>query len=168
MYLIITSFSLVSAAYCINAQSIDWLNHSELKWRVNNTAMTDIHNGRQYALFSWLLSCSSASSIPDPTAKLLSYATIYSLCSPAWKLASLRFTAQCCSPSPSLWSNSPKQLFWDPPGPHKWLFCVATEKSHAVGTALHIRLAFCRVLSQWSSTGRHAPCCNLMVSCFVT
>lgn len=71
-----TSFSLLSATNHINAQSIDWVNPSELKWRVSNTAVIDTHNGRPYALLRWPLSFSPAPATPDPITKLLSHAAV--------------------------------------------------------------------------------------------
>lgn len=64
-----SSFSLLSAASCINAQPLCWANPSELKGGVNDTAMGA---GGQWALFHWPWSLSSASSLPDPVPNLLS------------------------------------------------------------------------------------------------
>lgn len=73
MYLIITSFSLLSAANCIHVQPTAWINPSELGG-ANNTAMVDIHDREQDVLLCWPLPFSPASTTRDPTANLPSHA----------------------------------------------------------------------------------------------
>lgn len=89
-----------------------------------------------------------------------------SSCSPAWEYSWLGFSLQSCSHSLSPWSTCPKWLtclICGPPAPPKWQFREATEKKPYCRVCLTHQLAFCRILSQWSSTGKHTPCCNLRV-----
>ena len=146
-----TSFSLLSAANCINAQSIAWLNPSELKWRVSSTATTDIHDGKQYALFHRPLPFSPASAASDPSTKLLSHAAV------AFPHALLPGNCH------DLDSHQLTCLSCVHQHHQNGFFCVATGKSHTAGAVLHIRLAFYRILCLWSSARKYTPCCNLRI-----
>lgn len=150
-------FSLLSAANCISAQSVASVNPPELKWKVNNTAMIDIYDGTQCAFFHWLLSFFSAPTTPDPITKLILHLCGPSSCSPGtWhgldsrcNIASSVFLQGPLAPSDSpAWSVVHRQHqngFW---------FWGYREKARLHGLS-SLRLAFCRILSQWSSTGKH-------------
>lgn len=100
------SFSLLSAASCINAQPLCWVNPSELKWRANDTA-TGVG---QWPLFHWPLYFSAAFT-PDPVPNLLSQQLHPFLSLPC--LAWLGWTLQCSKKSPAWpWSPAPPKWFY--------------------------------------------------------
>lgn len=153
-----TSFSLLSAANRINAQSIAWVNPSELKRRVNTTAMIDTHDGRQYALCCWPLPVSPATGPCQDHTWSHHKATvpcrcIPSSCSPPWEPEWLRFTLQCCSSSfsPLPWKAQLPDL-WSTSTTKNGYFVWPQRKKHAVGSVLHIRFEMCRLRCEIGSS----------------
>lgn len=145
-----SSFSLLSAASCINAQPLCWANPSELKGGVNDTAMGA---GGQWALFHWPWSLSSASSLPDPVPNLLSQQLYPFLSLPCLGIGMAWMDTAVVQPLFPYALKMPCLVVVTSTTKMGFFYLVAAEKiPYCRECPTH--QTSCRVLSQWSSAGK--------------